>query len=111
MLLLLVFALPAATPLLALTVSAQSQLPICCRQGGTHKCSMDAPPAGEAQLRTSCPAGLQLVSPLPNQAAWNGVRTLLRAPETIPSQDPTRAAQDPRGQWIAARDSRGPPQA
>jgi hypothetical protein len=38
--LLLLFALPAISPLLALTTSSDANLPACCRRNGKHHCMM-----------------------------------------------------------------------
>ena len=58
-LLLLVFGLPLASPVFALTANSDAQLPACCRRAGKHHCTGMADNNGDhrnvAALQEKCP--------------------------------------------------------
>jgi hypothetical protein len=56
--LLLIFSLPLASPLFALSANSDANLPICCRRKGAHRCQMK-------MQRTKASAGRDVVSSIP----------------------------------------------
>ena len=56
--LLLIFSLPLASPLLALSANSDANLPICCRRNGAHHCQMK-------MQRTNASAGRDVISSIP----------------------------------------------
>jgi len=72
--LVLLFGLPAISPLFALSGAAESKLPACCRKNGAHHCTMsmeqlEALASGEhfAATPSKCPMFPKAVSPAPHR--------------------------------------------
>jgi hypothetical protein len=113
--LLLVFSLPLISPLLALTVGSEANLPACCRRNGAHHCtSMTSPqlPGAGVSLSTipqRCPAYPAAVTPVQHhdlsfQAASLIFAEIVSHP-TLKFQTEARA----RVAFDRSRQKRGPP--
>lgn len=115
-LLLIVMGLPMASPLLALTASADDHLPACCRRNGRHRCMMamggshDA--SAETQMRAKaekCPMYPQASVAVPHDVATPPAQHALFA--SIVSH-PAGVAQT-ESKWrvsrYRSRQKRGPP--
>jgi len=110
--LLLLFVLPAVSPLLGLEGGAQSNLPACCRRDGSHHCvlGMGVPSeSGKALAGERCPFGERAL-PIVVHAAWtlDTAKAVFVGLTAHPTGTPQTECRR-RLASLRARQKRGPP--
>ncbi len=114
--LLLMFGLPLVSPLFALSASADSNLPACCRRNGVHHCEMAADRVARLSVEQSSATVQAKCTMYPAPAASFHVQPLLPGESdlffagllTHPSNRPQVEAWA-RFALAGARHKRGPP--